>query len=297
VNRSRLARGLLLGCHPLPCLAVTAFATAYALALGRSDVGFVDVSGAIAVALAILSGQLVVGWTNDAFDAGRDLATARPDKPVSLGLVTARQLWTAAAIGALVCVVLSFRLGAVAGWLHLLAVAVAVSYNVALKSTALSPLPYLVSFGLLPVIVGQAVLCAWVPWPHALAAALLGAGAHFGNTVGDAEVDAATGVRGLPQRLGPQRSLVAMAVLVAAAAVVMLSAVLADRPLPGDADPAAGHRRLAVALLVAGVALAATGARRQVGVPARVPAGGGRVAWRLTLAAVALVIAGFLIGV
>lgn len=271
-----LGLGLLLGCHPLPCVAVTAFATAYAAAIGAGR------DRLVIIVLAVLTGQLVVGWSNDAIDAPRDLAAQRPDKPVSTGLISGRTLAIAACLSAVACVVLSFRLGAAAGWLHLLAVVSAVAYNAGLKTTLLSPLPYVISFGLLPVVITLAVTGpSGPPLSHLIAAALLGGAAHAGNTVGDTDADAATGVRGLPQRLGPQRSLIAMAVLVAAAAIVLLVAVF-----QGDA-PSVG-RFTAAALLLSGVVLAVVGAGRRVGVP------GGRAAWRLTLIAVTLVIAGFL---
>jgi heme o synthase len=277
----RWALGLLLGCHPLPCLAVTAFATAYAAAIGAGAGLLITVAG------AVLAGQLVVGWSNDAIDAPRDRAAQRADKPVSAGLISGPALGFAAGLAAIACVALSFRLGPAAAWLHLVAVVSAVSYNAGLKTTWLSPLPYLVSFGLLPVVVTFAVTAPtgleWAPVTHVVAAALLGGAAHAGNTVGDTEADAATGVRGLPQRLGPQRSLVAMAGLVAAAAIVLLTAVIVDVTA---ATP--GRRLLAGGLLLAGVLLAVVGAIRRVGVP------GGHGAWRLTLAAVTLVIAGFL---
>lgn len=278
------ALGLLLGCHPLPCLAVVAFATAYAAAIAAGP------GRPAGIALAILAGQLVVGWSNDAIDAPRDLAAGRSDKPVSAGLVAGRTLAVAAGLAAIACVVLSLRLGVLAGVLHLLTVISAVAYNAGLKSTRLSPLPYLFSFGLLPVLVSLAVTGpadpTGPPWSHAVAAALLGAAAHAGNTVGDAEADAVTGVHGLPQRLGPQRSLVAMAALIATAALVLLVTLVG-----GGSGVTGGRRVLAGGLLLAGVGLAAVGAVRRVGVP------GGRGAWRLTLLAVTLVIAGFLAAV
>jgi heme o synthase len=277
------ALGLLLSCHPLPCVAVTAFATGYAAALHAST------GRLVGIAAAVLSGQLCVGWSNDAIDAPRDRAAHRTDKPLSAGLIARQAVATGALIAAAACVLLSFRLGAAAGWLHLVAVASAVSYNAGLKSTWGSPLPYLLSFGLLPVVVSFAVTGpldpSRPPWSHVLAAALLGGAAHAGNTVGDTEADAATGVRGLPQRLGPQRSLIAMAVLVGAAAMVLLVTVFED-----DAT-GLGRRLVAGVLLACGVLLALVGAARRVGVP------GGRGAFRLTLLAVTLVIAGFLAAV
>lgn len=243
----------------------------------RTDLGRLGL-----IAAAVLAGQLCVGWSNDAIDAPRDRTAGRTDKPLSIGLLSRRTVLAGAGLAAVLCVILSFRLGLPAALLHLVAVTSAVSYNYGLKSTWFSPVPYLVSFGLLPLMLTFAVTGSGrAPWTHLVAAALLGAAAHAGNTVGDTAADAVTGVRGLPQRLGPQRSLTAMAGLVALAAIVLLATVLEA------SDVTAGRRLLAGILLLCGVLLALIGAVRRVGVP------GGRGAWRLTLLAVTLVIAGF----
>ena len=63
--------------------------------------------------------------------------------------------------------------------------------------------PYVVCFGLLPVFV--VLGCPGTPappWWLPVAGGLLGAGAHFANVLPDLDDDAATGVRGLPHRLG-----------------------------------------------------------------------------------------------
>ena len=59
----------------------------------------------------------------------------------------------------------------------------------------------------------------------AAAGALLGVGAHLVNVLPDLADDAATGVRGLPHRLGARRSSVlAAAVLVGATVVIVVGA-------------------------------------------------------------------------
>jgi 4-hydroxybenzoate polyprenyltransferase len=265
-------RGLVVACHPLPCLAVTAFASAWGAASGL-HAGVV-----VLVAIAVLLGQLSIGWCNDAVDAARDVAAGRPDKPVVAGLVTREQLWLAAIAALAACVPVSLALGLAAGAVHLVAVASGWCYDLLLKPTAASPLPYAVSFGLLPAVATLAGSPpAWPPAGVLAGAALLGTGAHFANTVGDADHDAATGVRGLPQRLGPTASLRVSAVLVALAAVALLTA-------------ARGSSVWTVGLLAAGAVLAVAGA-----VLAGRMIGRGRRAFRLTLAAVALVLAGFLL--
>ncbi|MEV7563074.1 UbiA family prenyltransferase, partial [Streptomyces sp. NPDC089795] len=144
-----------------------------------------------------------VGWCNDRADLRRDLATGRADKPLVAGTVPAAAVTWAAAGALLLCVTLSPACGLLAGAAHLVGVAAAWAYNLKLKSTAVSWLPYALAFGLLPAFVTLGLPGA--PWPPpwlTTAAALLGAGAHFANVLPDIEDDLATGVVGLPQRLG-----------------------------------------------------------------------------------------------
>ena len=83
-------------------------------------------------------------------------------------------------------------------------VAAAWAYNLGLKSTVWSWVPYAVAFGGLTVFVALADDAA-PPWWWPVGAALLGVGAHLLNVLPDLDDDAATGVRGLPHRLGPRR--------------------------------------------------------------------------------------------
>jgi 4-hydroxybenzoate polyprenyltransferase len=213
---------LLRACHPEPTAAVTLMSTGLAVTTGR------DVRGVLLVAAAVLAGQLSIGWLNDALDARRDAAAGRADKPVATGTVSARTVGAAAAVAAVVCVPLSLASGAVAGGVHLVAVAGGWAYDLGMKSTALSVLPYVVSFGLLPLFVVLGLPGAAPPWWLPVAGALLGAGAHFANVLPDLDDDAATGVRGLPHRLGAPLSRIAAAALLLTATVVLAVAV----PMP-----------------------------------------------------------------
>jgi protoheme IX farnesyltransferase len=211
VNR-RTTWGLVRATHALPTLAVTAFFTATALAAG--------LGGRSAwLAMAVLVGQMSIGWANDYLDAPLDQAAGRTDKPVATGDVR-RAVVGAGAAAALVAVVpLSLVVGWRAGAAHLVAVGSAWLYDVRLKHTVLSALPFALSFGLVPVIVAAALPGS--PRPQLIlvvAAAACGVAAHFANTLGDVEADAATGVEGLPQRVGPNASAVVAAGLIAVAA-------------------------------------------------------------------------------
>ena len=256
---------LIRAAHIQPALGVTFMTTALAVFAGRG-------ASSAWVFLAMLSGQLFVGWSNDWLDAARDAAAGRSDKPVAAGALP-RRLAGLAALGALLlCVPLSLANGLLPGVVHLGAVASAGLYNLVLKRTPLSPLPYVVSFGSLPYFVtfglpGRPAPAWWAP----LAAALLGAGAHFVNTLPDQDDDRRLGVNGVPQRLGRTPSLVAGTLLLGAAGLV-----LALLP-PGPPTPLALGAFVAQLGAVAGVATAA-----RLGHP--------RTAWTLTIAAAVLAV-------
>jgi protoheme IX farnesyltransferase len=211
--RMRTAIGLLRACHPEPTAAVTVAAALLALATGR------DLPGVLAVAAAVLASQLAVGWSNDAVDADRDAAVGRPDKPIVAGTVSRRTVAAAAVVAAVATVPLALLSGLAAGLVATIGLVSALFYNWPLKSTAISVLPYTVSFAALPAFVVLGV--ARPPWWLIAAGALLGAGAHFANVLPDLDDDARTGVRGLPHRLGFRGSAVAAAGLLFAATAAL----------------------------------------------------------------------------
>ena len=193
----KLVRALIIASHPIPSLAVTAMATL--LTAEAAPAGF-GAGRVVLVALAVLAGQLSVGWSNDAVDADRD--AGRADKPTAVGLVSARVLWLGAAIALAASLVLAAALGPVSLVIDAAMTAVAWSYNLGLKSTVWSGASYAVAFGLLPSFSASALPGhPLARWPVTVAAALLGLGAHFANVLPDLAEDARNGVRGLPQRL------------------------------------------------------------------------------------------------
>jgi 4-hydroxybenzoate polyprenyltransferase len=212
---SRLV-GVLRSTHPGPSVVVTALATVLALG-ARSTAGAV-----VLVAAAVLANQFCVGLVNDLVDRHDDRATGRTDKPLASGVV-APGLGLGVAIG---CGLLSLALAAVAGPGPLVADAVFLAagllYDLAVKRTLLSPLPYLVGFAALPWIATTASRVPHAPaWWATAAAALLGTAAHFANVLPDLADDRRSGVRGLPQRLGRGGSVSVCLVLLGAAALVL----------------------------------------------------------------------------
>lgn len=244
--RTRLhdTAALMAACHPGPSALVTTIAVALALSRGRPALGVV------AVGAAVLSGQLSVGWNNDWLDAERDLRSARRDKPIVRGAVSRRAVGRAAAVAAVAAVPLSALSGWRAAVTHLVAVALAWAYNARLKATVLSFLPYAISFTLMVAFISLGMPGApWPPWWQLAAGGLLGTGAHLANAAPDLDDDLATGIRGLPHRLGYRRSVGG-----AAALVVVASAVLAFGP--GQTAPLA-VAGFAVAVIVVAFGLVA----------------------------------------
>jgi len=236
----RPLQALALSCHPVPTAGVTLLSAALAVAAGH------DAGPAALVVAAVLTGQVSIGWSNDAIDADRDASAHRSDKPVVRGAVERRSVAVAGLVALLATVVLSLTIGLVAGAVHLVFVACGWAYNLGLKRTVLSVLPYAVGFAALPSFVVLALPGGvGVPWWLAGAGGLLGVGAHLVNVLPDLDDDLATGVRGWPHRLGRRR-----ATLTAAAVLAGASILLTVAP-PGS--PSAG------VLLGLGAALAAAG--------------------------------------
>ena len=223
---TRTVRALLASCHPAPCVAVTVFVAVLAQVAGASA------GRCVLVAAAVLAGQLSIGWSNDRIDARRDALVGRTDKPLAAGAVPTRVTDSAIAAAVIATVVLSLLLGWRAGLLHLAAVGCGWIYNLGVKATALSWLPYALAFGSLPAIATLALPDPRVAgWWVLLGGACLGVAAHLANVLPDIDDDLSTGIRGLPQRLGARRSLLLAAVLLAVAtALITVAAPDSRRP-------------------------------------------------------------------
>jgi 4-hydroxybenzoate polyprenyltransferase len=241
-------RPLLRAAHIGPAVAVTTITALLAMGLELS------VGEGVVVTMAVFAGQLTIGWGNDLLDVDRDRAVGRTDKPLANGELTQRSVVRAAAAAAIACLVLSLLAGWRSGLTHLvLLVGSGHLYNVRCKATRSSWLPYAVAFGSLPAVVGLAAGPPRLPpmWMVGTAAAL-GVAAHLLNALPDLQDDAATGVHGLPHRLGATRSRqLATALLVLGSAF----AVLGPPGAPGVGALAA----FAVVLALATLALTGAG--------------------------------------
>jgi len=191
--------------HPAPAAAVVVLSAALGAILATQAGVPIGESWALTV-LSVAGSQVFTGATNDIADRVRD-ADARPEKPIPAGDLSLNAATWVASIGLAVQLAASWRVGELALVLGAAASASALAYNLALSRTPFSPLPYVVSFGLLPAWIAAGVD---VPLERVLPAIPLVApfamAAHLANTLRDFEADAAGGSRSLAQVLGRQAS-------------------------------------------------------------------------------------------
>jgi 4-hydroxybenzoate polyprenyltransferase len=173
------------------------------------------VAGSLEIAVAILSGQLIVGWSNDVIDFPRDSQAGRRKKPLVSSLTSVKVLKRAIVVSLVATVLLSFLspLGLQGTLLHMLGVLSAVAYNFKLKSTIFSPLPYIISFGAMPWVIFLAADEVPPLWIY-LGFILFSTAFHFLNVLKDLQWDLDQGVLGLPQRLGRNKSVAVAAMLI-----------------------------------------------------------------------------------
>ena len=212
------AVGLLKSTHPIPSFAVTTFT--FLLAIGYG----ISIEKLIPVGLGILFQQFSVGLSNDWLDYERDKIVGRNDKPTVRFEVSAKLVRNASLVSAVIALVFAMSLG----WEVLLTMVamlvVGWSYNLGLKSNALSALPYAVGFGIVPVFVTLSLSTPQLPlWWVMLAAGLLGVAAHFANALPDLMDDRETGVRALPHMLGQRISALAISGAAALASLLVVT--------------------------------------------------------------------------
>jgi 4-hydroxybenzoate polyprenyltransferase len=218
VLNSALSRGFvfLRAAHFGPTLIVT---TASFL-LSLSQYSLID---SLRVTIAIFAGQLVVGWSNDFIDAPLDIAAQRTKKPIVSKEINPEQLKKSILVALLAALLLSLfsPLGITGTLIHFLGILSATFYNLKLKSTILSPIPYIVSFGALPWAIYLPAGNHPPLWLY-LDFMLIAVAFHFFNVLKDFQWDIKQGIMGIPQRLGRNVSLIISISLVCSAVLVFI---------------------------------------------------------------------------
>jgi 4-hydroxybenzoate polyprenyltransferase len=167
-----------------------------------------SVQDSVFIAVAILLGQFVVGWSNDLIDFPRDDAAMRIKKPLVAGDLSEVTLRISIGVALLSAYIVSLfsPLGVSGTAIHFLGLLSATAYNLKLKSTLFSVLPYIVSFGALPWAIYIAAGTHPPTWIF-LGFILISSAFHFLNVLKDMELDITQKVMGLPQVLGRKKSI------------------------------------------------------------------------------------------
>jgi 4-hydroxybenzoate polyprenyltransferase len=201
-------KGLLNASHFGPTLLVTAISFGFATYYWWEGPAYV-------IAFGVFTGQLVVGWSNDLYDFEDDLKHNRQNKPLVSGVITREYLqrWLRLMVPFSFIANLAGPLGIKGGLVYMLGIACGVAYNFYFKFSFLSPLPYAIAFAALPSCIAISKDITPPTWMW-LGGALFGMAAHFINVIKDMKQDQISEIKGLPQRLGTRKSIVAATLLI-----------------------------------------------------------------------------------
>lgn len=254
--------------HAAPGFTVIAIGVAFGVVAGRHH----PQPGRLALLAGLLAtNQYAAGALNDAVDVQRDVDAGRAaDKPIPAGAISRRTVTVLALASGVASLGFGLALGPATLGLAAVGLACAWSYDLWLKGTAASVLPFAVALPLVPLFgygaAGRFPPVLWWAWPIGALAAVA---VHLADSLPDVESDRAAGVHGLAPRLGVR----AAGALVAGAYLIAGTIALASGLAAGDAPVVLAGVALAAALGLAAV-LAGAGAdqRRR------------RIAYRLLLA-------------
>jgi len=162
----------------------------------------------VRLAAAMFCAQAAIGAANDVCDRDLDAQT-KPYKPIVRGLIEPSTVLILAAAFALAAGALAATFGPLSLAAGAAGLAAGLAYDVRLKRSVLSPLPFMVALPALPIWVWLSIDRftgeLWWLLPFAPLAALA---VHLSNTLPDLEPDARAGVRGLAHTIGLVPSLV-----------------------------------------------------------------------------------------
>lgn len=189
-------------------------------------------AGVIGAAMLLL--QVAIGATNDLADVDHD-RIAKPGKPIPAGTVPVRAAASMALFAGGAGLALAFALGIAPGLIAVAGLSTGLLYDLALKRTMLSWLPYALGLPLLPAyawVAARGVLPGSFPLLVGLAM-LAGTALSFANGLADRPDDVSSGSSGLVVRLGARTTWRLLAVLEACLIAGGGYGIVAAAPGPG----------------------------------------------------------------
>jgi 4-hydroxybenzoate polyprenyltransferase len=189
---------------------------------------------ALLAAVTMLGAHAFIGTLNDLLD--RRFDSARSEKPIAAGRISVRTSVTIATTAALLGLAAAVALGPLPLVLGTLGISLGAAYNVGLKRSALSWLPFALGIALIPLFAWAA---AEAPLPApikvlSIAAITGGSALAMQNGLADRAMDTAVGMRGAVVRLGDRRAWVAAALLHLCTLVVAISTLGGSLGSSGD---------------------------------------------------------------
>lgn len=204
-NVWRRLRGYFRLVHPFPVAMNAVASVAFALLAAH---GWPGMRAVLLIAAAIIGSQATVGVVNDLRDRDLD-AIAKPSKPLVSGRATVRGAVCVGTITLLVALVAGLAIGRLSLLFVVAMTTAGLVYDLWLKRTVASFLPYILGLPILPIWAWTCVRDApprlWLTYPLGV---LVGFGLHLANALPDAERDAAGGVRGVVQVVGARGALI-----------------------------------------------------------------------------------------
>ncbi len=191
--------------HPFPTM-LNVVATAVLASIANG--GVPSASVLVRLATAMFCAQAAIGAANDYCDRDLDALT-KPNKPIVRGLIDPARALALAGMFAIAAGALAATFGPLSIAAGAAGLAAGLAYDVRLKRSVLSPLPFMVALPALPIWVWLSLhrFDAALWWLAAFAP-LAALAVHLSNTLPDLESDARAGVRGLAHTIGLVPSLV-----------------------------------------------------------------------------------------
>lgn len=199
----RALRGYVLLPHIVPVLVVSVATVAFAIVAWG---GLPPWRLLLPLLLAMLGGQLAIGALNELVDAPLD-ALVKPWKPLPSGAVSAGGAKAMVVIGLVMMTVFGAPFGATPFAILTLGTGLGLAYDLWLKRSSWSWLPYVLALPLLPIWVFTALGRpeARLLFLYPLGA-LATAGVHFAQALPDTARDRTAGLRTVTARLGLWRT-------------------------------------------------------------------------------------------
>jgi len=196
--------------HPFPSLLNTA------LVFGLAEIAHATVTAGALLAVGMLGLQLCIGATNDLVDQPLDART-KPWKPIPAGLISAQNTRYIAASAAVIGLVAAATTGIVPAVLWCVMLAAGLLYDLRLKPTLFSWACYSVAFAALPLYAWFGAAGTLPPQVQLVVplAVLAGPALQLSNGLTDIESDQGAGTSSLAIRLGRQRALAVIGLLLA----------------------------------------------------------------------------------